>query len=172
MRTRDVSGTSALIRAEVREFDPDVAMASFTTMAQIFEDSIAERRFAAKLLSGFAALALLLAALGIYGVLSYAVAQRTREFGVRMALGATAANVRHMVLWESGVSVLIGAALGLVGALAITRVMSGLLFGVGAADPTTFGGVIAVLGLAALAASWLPAVRATRVDPVDAMRPE
>jgi predicted permease len=172
VRTRDASGTSGAIRAAVRQFDPDVALASFTTMSQILEDSIAERRFAAKLLTAFAALALLLAALGIYGVLSYAVAQRNREFGVRMALGATAADVRGMVLRESGLSVLVGAGLGLAGAFAITRVMSGLLFGVSATDPTTLGGVIVVLALAALAASWVPAVRATRVDPMQAMRPE
>jgi len=172
VRTRDVSGTSAAIRAAVRAFDPDVALASFSTMSRLLEDSIAARRFAAQLLTGFAALALLLAALGIYGVLSFAVAQRNREFGVRMALGARAADVRSMVLRESGVCVLVGFGLGLAGAVAITRVMSGLLFGVSATDSTTFGGVIVVLAVAALAASWIPAARATRVDPVQAMRPE
>ncbi|HSG80635.1 MAG TPA: ADOP family duplicated permease, partial [Gemmatimonadota bacterium] len=160
------------IRAAVREFDPNVALASFTTMAQTFEDSIAERRFAARLLTAFAALALMLAALGIYGVLSYAVAQRTREFGVRMALGADAAALRRMVMREAGVTALLGTGLGLAGAFAITRVMSGLLFGVTPTDPATFGGAIAVLVGVALAASWLPAARATRVDPMQAMRPE
>jgi predicted permease len=172
VRARDAAGVSGAIRAAVREFDPEVALASFTTMSQILEDSIAERRFAGRLLTGFAGLALLLAALGIYGVLSYAIAQRNREFGVRMALGATAADVRSMVFRESGWSVLIGVGAGLAGAFAITRVMSGLLFGVSATDPLSFAGAIMVLALAALAATWVPAVRATRVDPMQGMRPE
>ncbi len=172
VRVKDVEGVGGAIRAAVREFDPEVALASFTTMAQILENSIAERRFAGRLLTGFAGLALLLAALGIYGVLSYVIAQRNREIGVRMALGATAWDVRRMVLRESGWSVLIGILTGLAGAFAITRVMSGLLFGVSASDPMSFGGAIVVLALAALAAIWVPAVRATRVDPMRAMRPE
>jgi putative ABC transport system permease protein len=168
----DPENVAGAVRAAVRDFDPNVALASFTTMSQTFEDSVAERRFAATLLTTFASLALLLAAMGIYGVLSYAVAQRTREFGVRMALGARAADVRLMVLREAAFSVLIGVGLGLAGAVAITRVMSGMLFGVTATDPLTFASAIAVLVAAALAASWLPAVRATRVDPMQAMRPE
>jgi putative ABC transport system permease protein len=168
----DPSNEASAVRAAVCEFDPNVALASFTTMAQTFEDSVAERRFAATLLSTFAVLALLLAAVGIYGVLSYAVAQRTREFGVRMALGARAADVRLMVLREAGVSVLAGVGLGLAGALGLTRVMSGMLFGVTATDPLTFASAIAVLVATGLAASWMPAVRATRVDPMEAMRPE
>jgi len=168
----DPENVAGAVRPAVREFDPNVALASFTTMAQTFEDSVAERRFAATLLSSFAAIALLLAAIGIYGVLSYAVAQRTREFGVRMALGARAADVRVMVLRQAAVSLLIGVGLGLAGAIAVTRVMSGMLFGVTATDPLSFGGAIAVLVAAALAASWMPAVRATRVDPMEAMRPE
>jgi predicted permease len=172
VRTVPNADVGSAVRAAVREFDPDIALARFTNMVQTFEDSIAERRFAARLLTVFAALALLLAALGIYGVLSYAVAQRTREFGVRMALGADAAALRRMVLREAGVTALIGTGLGLAGAFAITRVMSGLLFGVTATDPATFGGAIAVLVGVALAASWVPAVRATRVDPMQAMRPE
>ncbi|UCC73742.1 MAG: ABC transporter permease [Gemmatimonadota bacterium] len=168
----DLENVAGAVRAAVRDFDPNVALASFTTMEQIFEDSVAERRFAATLLTTFAGLALLLAAMGIYGVLSYAVAQRTREFGVRMALGARAADVRRMVLREAGITVLIGTGLGLAGGLAITRVMSGMLFDVTATDPLTFGSTIAVLAATALAASWMPAVRATRVDPMQAMRPE
>ncbi|UCC84256.1 MAG: ABC transporter permease [Gemmatimonadota bacterium] len=168
----DPENVAAAVRAAVRDFDPNVAQDSFTTMSQTFEDSVAERRFAATLLTTFASLALALAAMGIYGVLSYAVTQRTREFGVRMALGARAADVRLMVLREAGVSVLIGIGLGLAGAVAITRVMSGMLFGVSATDPLTFGGAIVVLVTTALAASWMPAARATRVDPMQAMRPD
>jgi putative ABC transport system permease protein len=168
----DPENVAGAVRATVRDFDPNVALPSFTTMAQTFEDSVAEQRFAATLLSSFATLALLLAAVGIYGVFSYVVAQRTREFGVRMALGARAADVRAMVLHEAGVTVLIGVGLGLAGAIAVTRVMSGMLFGVTATDPLTFGSAIALLVVTALAASWIPAARATRVDPMEAMRPE
>jgi predicted permease len=168
----DPGTVAGAVRSAVLEFDPNIALASFTTMEQIFEDSIAERRFAGSLLSAFAALAVLLAAMGIYGVLSYTVAQRTREFGVRMALGARAADVRRMVLRQAGVTVLFGTCLGLAGAVAITRVLSGLLFRVTATDPATLGVVIAVLAAVALAASWVPAARATRVEPVQAMRPE
>jgi len=168
----DPGAVAGAVRAAVREFDPNVALASFTTLEQIFENSIAERRFAGSLLTAFAALAVLLAAMGIYGVLSYTVAQRTREFGVRMALGARAANVRRMVLRQAGVTVALGTSLGLAGSFAVTRALSGMLFGVSATDPVTFGGVIAVLVAAALLASWVPAARATRVQPVHAMRPE
>jgi putative ABC transport system permease protein len=172
VRTVGSSGVVGALRAEVRAFDPDIALASMTTMGQIFEDSIAERRFAARLLSAFAGLALLLATMGIYGVLSYAVAQRHREFGVRMALGARAGDVRRMVLKEAGLTAVIGVVVGLVGALTITRVLSGLLYGVGATDPRAFAGAIAVLVAVAVVASWIPAERATRVDPMQAMRPE
>lgn len=168
----DPDNVAGAVRAAVHNFDPNVALASFTTMQQIFDDSVAERRFAATLLTAFASLALLLAAMGIYGVLSYAVAQRTREFGVRMALGARPGDVRLMVLREAGVSVLFGIGLGLAGAVAITRVMAGMLFGVTATDPLTFASAIAALVATALAASWVPALRATRVDPMEAMRPE
>jgi predicted permease len=172
LRTAGIPGVVGTVRADVRDFDPDIAMTSVTTMSQIFEDSIAERRFAARLFSAFAGLALLLAAMGVYGVLSYAVAQRTREFGVRMALGARSGDVRRMVLREAGATVVVGTTIGLVGAFAITRVLSGLLYGVTATDPRTFAGAIAVLATVAVGASWIPAHRATRVDPMQAMRPE
>jgi predicted permease len=168
----DLGTVTGAVRTAVREFDPNVALASFTTMEQIFENSIAERRFAGVLLTAFAVLAVLLAAMGVYGVLSYTVVQRTREFGVRMALGARAADVRRMVLCQAGLTVALGTCLGLAGAFAVTRVLSGVLFGVSATDPVTFAGVILVLVAAALSASWVPAARATRVEPVQAMRPE
>jgi putative ABC transport system permease protein len=160
------------LRSAVREFDPDLATASFTTMRQAFDASVAPRRFAASLLTSFALLALLLAAVGLYGVLTITVAQRTREFGVRMALGAAAVDVRRMVLRQGAVLVLLGAAAGTLGALLLTRVLSAVLFGVTATDPATFAAVLGVLLLTGLVATWLPALRATRVDPVRAIRSE
>ena len=160
------------LRSAVRDFDPDLATASFTTMQQAFDESVAPRRFAASLLATFALLALLLAAVGLYGVLSITVAQRTREFGVRMALGAGAGDVRRMVLRQGAVLVLLGAAAGTLGALLLTRVLSAVLFGVRATDPVTFAGAVTVLLITGLVATWLPALRATRVDPVRAIRAE
>lgn len=169
---RDPASLVPSMRGEVRDFDRDLAAAAFTTMRQAFDASIASRRFAASLLTTFAALALLLAALGIYGVLTITVAQRTREFGVRMALGAAAADVRGMVLYDAALLVGLGCALGVMGALLASRVLSAVLFGVTATDPLTFGGVVGVLVALGLLASWLPALRATRVDPVHAIRAE
>jgi predicted permease len=160
------------LRAAVRDFDPDLATAAFTTMDDAFDASIAGRRFAASLLASFALIALLLAAVGLYGVLSIAVAQRTREFGVRMALGAAARDVRWMVLREAGWLIGAGALAGIIAAIAVTRVLSAVLFGVGATDPATFAAAIGVLLAIGLLASWLPAARATRVDPLRAIRAE
>jgi predicted permease len=160
------------LRAAVRDFDPDLATASFTTMRQAFDESVAPRRFAASLLTTFALLALLLAAVGLYGVLTITVAQRTREFGVRMALGAAAGDVRRMVLRQAALMVGIGGAAGVAAALLVTRVLSAVLFDVSATDPMTFAAVVGLLLAIALVASWLPAVRATRVDPIRAIRSE
>jgi putative ABC transport system permease protein len=160
------------LRAAVRDFDPDLATASFTTMGEAFDASVAGRRFGASLLGTFAFLALGLASLGLYGVLSITVAQRTREFGVRMALGAAARDVRSMVLRQAALLVALGSALGIAAALAVTRVLSAVLFDVEATDPLTFGGTVGLLLAVGLLASWVPAVRATRVDPVLAMRGE
>jgi putative ABC transport system permease protein len=117
----------------------------------------------------FAVTALLLAALGIYGVISYIVTERTHEIGVRLALGAQRRDVMRIVLGQGVALVLVGASVGLVGALIVTRAMAGLLFGVSAADPLTFGVVTGVLGAIALVACYLPARRAVRIDPVRAL---
>ena len=134
-------------------------------MDELISESTASRRFNLYLLSAFAAAALLLAAIGIYGVVAYSVGQRTQEIGVRMALGAARSDVLRMVLGPGMMLTLIGATLGIGGALALTRLMSAMLFGVGATDPLTFAITAIVLVLAAGLATYIPARRAAKVDP-------
>jgi len=134
--------------------------------------SIASQRFSLILLGGFAGLALLLAGIGIYGVLSYLVGQRTREIGVRMALGAQRLDVLRMVLGDGARMTMVGAAIGLVAALALTRLMASMLFGVRPTDPVTFAAVAVLLCGIALFACYLPARRAAKVDPMVALRYE
>ena len=132
----------------------------------------AQRRFQTWLLSAFALLALALSAVGVYGILHFAVAQRTHEFGVRIALGASDATLLRLVLVDGMKLPFIGLTIGLVAAFGLTRVMEHLLFGVKATDPITFAGVAALLVAVALVACWLPARRATRIDPIVALRHE
>ena len=141
-------------------------------MDQIIADSLAERRFSMILFGVFAALALLLASVGIYGVISYVVGQRTHEIGIRMALGARQVDILRLILAGASRLALIGVAVGLVSALGFTRLMGNLLYGVGPRDPLTFIAVPAVLIAVALLASYLPARRATKVDPMTALRYE
>ena len=141
-------------------------------MADILEQSMARTSFTLVMLGIAAAVSLLLGAIGLYGVISYAVAQRTREFGVRMALGARATYVGRLVLKHATVLVAIGLATGLFAAFALTRLMSALLYGVEPSDPVTFGGVAVLLALVALVESLVPVIRAARVDPLDALRVE
>jgi ABC-type antimicrobial peptide transport system permease subunit len=136
------------------------------------EESLARRRFAMLLLSVFALLALGLATIGIYGVIAYLVSQGTRELGIRMALGATPRAILVLIVGHGLSVTLAGVTLGLIGAFALTRFMQTLLFGVTAADPVTFGGIALVLTAVALAASYLPARRAARIDPVISLRSE
>ncbi|MGH9738254.1 MAG: FtsX-like permease family protein, partial [Candidatus Acidiferrales bacterium] len=142
------------------------------TMNSIISDSLAARRFSMILLAIFAALALLLSCIGIYGVISYLVAQRTHEIGVRMALGAQPSQVLRLILGQGAKMALLGIAIGLVASLALTRLMTKMLFGVSAYDPLTFLGVAALLIVVALAACYIPARRAMRVDPMIALRYE
>jgi predicted permease len=160
------------LRSVVRDLDPSVALSEMRTMEQAMEESLGQRRLTMLVLVVFGLLAMLLAALGIYGVVSYSVSQRTRELGVRMALGAQASDVRRMVVGQSLRLSLLGLTLGLLAALVLTRVMSSQLYGVSATDPTTFVGLAAVLLTVATLAALLPAHRATQVDPAISLRAE
>jgi putative ABC transport system permease protein len=156
----------------VRALDPELAVANIRTMDEVVSNSVAERRLTMLLLTMFAGAALLLAAIGIYGVIAYGVTQRTQEIGIRMALGAQQSDVLNMVVKQALVMALAGIVVGGTGALLLTRLMQGLLFQVKPADPVTFIVVSAILAAVAVLASYLPGRRATRVDPVIALRAE
>jgi predicted permease len=158
-------GLRQTIEAAVREADPSVPIVRLRDMNGVFEESIRRPRLLAQLLGGFAGLALLLAAIGTYGVLSYMVAERRREIGIRMALGADQASVLTQVMKHGLVLTTIGIIVGLAGAFALNRLIASLLFGVRPTDPTTLVAVVATITLVAAAACWLPAWRASRVDP-------
>jgi putative ABC transport system permease protein len=162
----------AAVRKEVQAIDPDQPVAAVRTMDQWINTSVAEQRYRTALLGLFALLALILATTGIYGVMSFTVAQRTHEIGVRMALGAKRFDVLSMVVRQGMVLVVLGVGLGIAGAIALTRLMSTLLFGVTAKDPATFVAVAALLTLVAFVACYIPARRATKVDPLVALRYE
>jgi len=170
--TSDPKRLISIARAKVRELDRDVPISNVNTMEELVAQSVAQRRFGMFLLGAFAVLALLLAAIGIYGVVSYSVTQRTQEIGVRMALGASAADVLKLVLRNGMSLALIGVGLGLAGAFALTRLMSRLLFEVTPTDVTTFALVSVGLIAVALLACYLPARRAMKVDPLEALRYE
>jgi len=170
--TSDPKRLISIARAKVRELDREVPISNVNTMEQLVAQSVAQRRFGMFLLGTFALLALLLAAIGIYGVVSYSVTQRTQEIGVRMALGASATDVLKMVLRNGMSLALIGVGLGLIGAFGLTRLMWRLLFEVTPTDVTTFALVSVGLISVALLACYLPARRAMKVDPLEALRDE
>jgi putative ABC transport system permease protein len=171
VRTRNDSAmlVSAL-RNAVQTIDPTQPVTNIRTLDQIVSDSIAQPRLNMLLMGLFGGLALILAAVGIYGLLSYAVTERTREIGTRMALGAQVPDVLRLVLKQGMTLALIGEVIGLVGAFALTRVIRGLLFGVAPTDAMTFIAVAAVLTSVALLACYFPARRAAKVDPLVALR--
>jgi len=160
------------LQAEVRGIDKDQPVYQIQTMESLIADSVGPRRFAMTLLGLFAGLALLLAAIGIYGVMSYAVTQRTHEIGIRVALGAGRKDVLKLVVGQGLVFIVSGLVIGLIGAYIATSLLANLLYDVGARDPLTFGAVTVVLTVIALAACYIPARRATRVDPTVALRYE
>ncbi len=170
--TGDPQRLISIARAKVREIDRDVPISNVNTMEQLVAQSVAQRRFGMFLVGIFAALALVLAVVGIYGVVSYSVAQRTNEIGVRMALGASATDVLKMVLKNGMTLALIGVGAGLVGAFVLTRVMAAMLFDVKPTDAATFAIVSVGLILVALLACYVPARRAMKVDPLEALRYE
>jgi predicted permease len=160
------------IRRTSRQMSSQQVIYGDQTMESVIADSIAQRRFAMILLGAFAVMALVLASVGIYGVIAYVVGQRTQEIGIRMALGAQRRDVLGLVLWQGTRLALLGAALGIAGAFALTRLMTDLLYGVAATDPATFAGLALLLVVVAIAACYIPARRAMRVNPVAALRYE
>jgi predicted permease len=168
----DPLAIAAAVRDVVHKVDPNLPVTHVVTMDGLLSDSVSPRRFSAVLIGIFAALALLLAAVGIYGVMSYTVSQRTQEIGVRMALGAQVDSVRGMILCQTLKLTLLGVGIGLAGSFVVARFLASLLFGVGTYDPVTFLGVALLLIVVALAASYIPARRAMRVDPIVALRYE
>jgi putative ABC transport system permease protein len=173
---RAQSGNSAAlvgsVREQLNEMDSSLPLAEVRTMDEVLERAQARPRFLTLLLSLFSITALAIATVGIYGVVSYSVARRTKEFGLRMVLGAQGGDVLGLVMKQGAGMVLVGLAAGLIAAFALTRLMASLLFGVAPTDAATFASVTAVLAGVALAACYVPARRATRVDPMRTLRYE
>jgi putative ABC transport system permease protein len=174
MRSATLDATSLTSAAQhvVWGVNKDVPLANVRTMQDVVANSVQRRRFSMLLLTIFAAVAMLLAAIGLYGVMSYSVAQRTKEIGIRMALGARRPDVLVLVVKQGMALVLLGIAAGIVLSLGMTRLISGMLFGITATDPLTFAGVALLLGAVAFLANYLPARRAASVDPMVALRYE
>ena len=175
LAVRSSTGSEKLlsgIREQVTALDPDQPVTNVATMEERFSKSLAQARFSMVLLGLFAGVALLLAGVGIYGVMSYVVTQRTHEVGIRMALGAQASDVLRLVVGQGMKVAFIGIGIGLIAAVALTRVMRTLLFGVSTTDPLTFTIISLLLAAVALRACLVPARRATEVDPMVALRYE
>jgi putative ABC transport system permease protein len=170
--TGDSASIGTALRENLQSIDPGVTLAQIGTMEQALNLSVSQPRFDTMLLVLFAAIALLLAAVGIYGLIAYSVAQRTHEIGVRMALGAAQGDVMRMIVRQAVSMALIGIMLGLGGAFALTRLLKTLLFGVGVTDALTFAAAPLGIMLVVLVATFIPAIRATRISPVVALRYE
>jgi putative ABC transport system permease protein len=173
VRTKsDPMNLAAAIRSQVKRLDPEQAISNISTMDQVLSDSVASQRFSAALLGALAGLGLLLATIGVYGVLSYGVSQRTREIGIRIALGAAGRDVLSLVIGQGLKPLLMGTAVGIVAALLLARSMSALLFGIDSYDAATFAGSGILLAAVAVFACYIPARRAAKVDPMVALRYE
>jgi len=173
LRTKsDPASMTASVREAIHSLDPDLPIAKATTLKTLLEDSMSQPRFSMLLLGSFGLVALLLASIGIYGVISYSVMQRTQEIGIRMALGAARRSVFGMVVGQGARLAGAGIVIGLMAAFGVTRMMASFLYGVQPTDPMTFAGVSLLLVGIALLACYLPARRATRVDPIVALRYE
>jgi putative ABC transport system permease protein len=168
----DAAALAGNVRQEVAKLDPELPLSKVSTIQQAMDRSLVTTRLTNSLLAGFAATALLLALTGIYGVMSLNVANRRNEFGIRLALGAQSSNVLRMILGQGLRLAIAGVALGLLAAIGLTRLLQGLLFGISASDPWTFAVIAALLAGVALLACWVPARRATKVDPLEALRYE
>ncbi|HEY1911853.1 MAG TPA: FtsX-like permease family protein [Vicinamibacterales bacterium] len=166
----DRPGLLSDARRELAQIDPALVLYEPRMLEDVIGGGAAQERFALLLVASFAALALVLAAVGLYGVLSYSVSRRGREMSIRLALGATPRSVRSMILRDGGRLTIVGIAFGFAGALAATRLLQSLLFKVSTSEPLVFAGAAAVLALVAVMASWIPAHAATKVDPLDAVR--
>ena len=166
----DPDSMSKSIASVIRTVDPDLPMADVKSMDHLLEESVGDERFAASLFGGFAFIALALAAFGIYGVMSFAVAQRTREIGLRMALGAGEGQVLGLIMKEGMTLGIIGLLIGLLGSYGVGHLMKSTLYGIGSIDPIAFSAVAAILMFSALIACYIPARRATHVDPMAALR--
>jgi putative ABC transport system permease protein len=166
----DPSNFVGSVRREVNSLDPDLALANIRTMDQLMSQSLGQSRYSGLLLGIFAIVALALAAVGIYGVIAYAVSQRTREIGIRIALGARKRHIFRLVVGHGMILSMIGVAIGVAASLMLTRYLSSLLYDVSSTDPVTFTSVVLILITVALLACSIPARRATRVDPMNALR--
>jgi putative ABC transport system permease protein len=166
------AAVTSAVRAELAAIDGNIPLTRVRMFDQYLSQALARPRFNALLLSIFAATALLLTAIGIYGVLAYSVAQRTNEIGIRIALGAAKPTIFRLIVGQAMFLVAISVAVGLVGAFAATRLLNNLLYGIGASDPITFVGIVLLVTAVAFLAAWLPARRATRIDPIIALRAE
>jgi putative ABC transport system permease protein len=166
----DRATIEAKLREQVQSIDPELPVFGVQTLDNAVSESLAQRRFSVNMVGLFALTALLLAAIGIYGVISYIVGERTHEFGIRLALGAERKNILRIVMQQGLRMAVVGAAIGIVGALIVSQFMATLFYGVAAADILTFGGVALLFISVALVACYLPARRATKVDPIVALR--
>jgi hypothetical protein len=168
--TLPVATLASTVRGVLRPIQPDLPGNDFRTIQGLVDKSVSPRRFVVMLLAGFAVFALVLASLGIYGVISYSVGQRAQEIGIRMALGASAAQLQRRIVMQTLGLAAIGMTIGVTGAWLLARAMGSLLYGIEAYDPATFAGMVGVLTVVAAVAGYLPARRASRADPMTALR--